>query len=173
MQEPNDNHKSLVSSYYNISHHILIVHNQCFSLLPLYLPGNTLLKMKLRVSLLPESWRFCLSPCLLMGWRVTVRSPHATEKIIRSFGQKQIAQASLHPNKIVSIMSSPRHDTEPETDAMNWVKRRSVMVWSTSETSREYGCRASPAFTSASGRVTCSGNATHFIKCDYCTFKVM
>lgn len=52
------------------------------------------------------------------------------------------------------LFSLPKQKTFPETDAMNWVKSRSVSGRSTRETSRDWGCRARPAFTSDSGRDT-------------------
>lgn len=67
--------------------------------------------------------------------------------------------------------SSPRQDTEPEIDVMNWVKRRSVIGRSISEISREYGWRASPAFISLSGRVTCTAHNISKLMCNSLTLK--
>lgn len=46
----------------------------------------------------------------------------------------------------------------PETIAMNWVKSRSLIGRSIREILRDWGCKASPALTSASGKATCAGN---------------
>lgn len=51
---------------------------------PLYFPGKTLSKEKLRMSLLPDRATALLSPCLLTGWRLTERSSQ---------------EARGHPNK--------------------------------------------------------------------------
>lgn len=136
------------------------------------------------MSLLPDRATVLLSPCRLTGCRVTDRSSQdagsQTEK--SEFTTKHEQRRLCFDNTLFQsetrLFSLPKQKTLPETDAMNWVKSRSVSGRSTRETSRDWGCRARPAFTSDSGRDTWTrrdGGITWFYLCwknTYIPFKI-